>query len=128
MDQYGEELYYQNAEGPIEQEMHSPPREFYAARTMPNVNFENDDDYEERVVEQTPSSSSAPSTGPLVTIEAAQTLLNDRLGDLTEKLAFIKSNIIQIQPEKTKDSNNQEQEDSEFDRTTLHTLHHEEAR
>jgi hypothetical protein len=123
MDQYGEELYYQNVHGPIEQEMQAPPREFYAARTMPNLCLM--DDYEERVIEQEdPSSSSASNQIPtksLVHDEAAQTLLNDRLGDLAEKLVFIKNNIIQIGPAKPKD-----QDDSEFDRTTLHTLHHDE--
>jgi hypothetical protein len=132
MDQYGEELYYQTVHGPIEQEMQAPPsqppREFYAARTMPNLNLntmENDEDYAERL--DSSSSSNHISTRPLVAAEAAQTLLTDRLDDLTEKLAFIKNNIIQIRPAKPQDSCSQ-QNDNKFDGTTLQTLNHEEAR
>jgi hypothetical protein len=101
-------LYYQNIQGPIIQEMQAPPREFYAAKTMPQINFgqENDEDYEERIV-----ASSSHMTKPQASVDAAQALLSDRLDDLTEKLSFIKNNIIHTKPT---------QEDD--DTTTLHTL------
>ncbi|GAA5794801.1 hypothetical protein EDC94DRAFT_79906 [Helicostylum pulchrum] len=109
MDQYGEELYYQNIQGPTIQEMQAPPREFYAAKTMPQINFEqeNDEDYEERIV----AASSSDMIKPQASVDAAQALLSDRLDDLTEKLSFIKKNIIHMKPT---------QEDD--DTTTLHTL------
>lgn len=136
MDQYGEELYQTHIQGPIEQEMQAPPREFYAARTIPNINFdshqENYEDYEERVVtanvlpSSSPSSSQQQKTKSLVSVEAAQALLSDRLDDLTEKLAFIKNNITQIRPQPQQENNQRgAQNEDEFDRTTLHTLHHE---
>lgn len=137
MDQYGEELYQTHIQGPIEQEMQAPPREFYAARTIPNINFdshqENYEDYEERVVtiQDLPSSSSShqqQQAKPLVSVEAAQELLSDRLDDLTEKLAFIKNNITQIRPQSQQENNQRDlQNEDEFDRTTLHTLHHEDS-
>lgn len=104
MDQYGEELYYENVQGPVIQELQAPPpREFYAARSMPVMNFEeNDDDYEERIVE----SSSSHIIKPQASVEAAQTLLSNRLDDLTEKLTFIKNNIIHIQPSEDDDDTN----------------------
>lgn len=110
MDQYGEELYYQNIQGPTIQEMQAPPREFYAAKTMPQINFEeeNDQDYEERII----ASSSSHMIKPQASVDAAQALLSDRLDDLTEKLSFIKNNIIHMKPT---------QEDDD-DTTTLHTL------
>lgn len=121
MDQYGEELYYQHVQGPTVQEMQPPPppTQFYAARSMPVMNFDdkgeeqNYDDYEERVV-----TVPGPSTvKPQASIEAAQALLSERLDDLTEKLAFIKNNIIHIQPPAT-----QEDEIDDSDRNTLHTI------
>ncbi|KAI8075562.1 hypothetical protein BDF21DRAFT_423173 [Thamnidium elegans] len=113
MDQYGEELYYQNIQGPIIQEMQAPPREFYAAKTMPHIDFEqeNDQDYEERIV----GPSSSHMIKPQASVDAAQALLSDRLDDLTEKLSFIKNNIIHMKPT---------QEDDD-DTTTLHTLNNQ---
>jgi hypothetical protein len=122
MDQYGEELYYQHVQGPIIQEMQAPPpsqpREFYAAKTMPNIHFEEEEqenygDYEERI---------APVTvKPQASIEAAQALLSERLDDLTEKLAFIKNNIIHIRPPASSTAKNDD-DDDEFDRNTLKTI------
>lgn len=111
MDQYGEELYYENVQGPVIQEMQAPPpREFYAARSMPVMNFqENYDDYEERIVE----SSSSYTIKPQASVEAAQTLLSNHLDNLTEKLVFIKNNMIHIQPS---------DDDDENDTNTLHTI------
>lgn len=118
MDQYGEELYYQHVQGPTVQEMQTPPpTQFYAARAMPVINFDegeeehNYDEYEERVV-----AIPGPSTKPQASIEAAQALLSERLDDLTEKLAFIKNNIIHIQPPKATE------EETDSDRNTLHTI------
>ncbi|CAO0803504.1 unnamed protein product [Mucor circinelloides] len=135
MDQYGEELYQGHVQGPIEQEMQAPPppREFYAARTIPNINFDNYEDYEERVVPvqqllQPSASSSSTQQKPLVSVEAAQALLSDKLDDLTEKLAFIKNNIIHIRPQSSQQENDTQDVNEECDRTTLHTLHHEESR
>lgn len=126
-DQYGEELYYEHVQGPIVQEMQAPPpsqpREFYAARTMPTMHFnpeeeeENYGEYEERVV--TVPGPSHITTKPQASIEAAQALLSERLDDLTEKLAFIKNNIIHIQPPSTK---KEQTSDDECDRNTLHTI------
>lgn len=135
MDQYGEELYQGHVQGPIEQEMQAPPppREFYAARTIPNINFDNYEDYEERVVPvqqllQPSASSSSTQQKPLVSVEAAQALLSDKLDDLTEKLAFIKNNIMHIRPQSSQQENDAQDVNEECDRTTLHTLHHEESR
>lgn len=132
MDQYGEELYQGHVQGPIEQEMQAPPsqpRVFYAAKTMPNISFDDYQDYEERVApahDMDPSSSSSQQqSSPLVSAEAAQVLLSGKLDDLTEKLAFIKNNIIQIGPQPQQQERNQDED--EFDRTTLHTLHHDEV-
>lgn len=115
MDQYGEELYYQHMQGPVIQEMQAPPREFYAAKTMPLIHFEqeNDEDYEERIIATT---STSHLIKPQASVEAAQTILSGRLDDLTEKLSFIKNNIINI---------NSTPDDS--DTTTLHTLNHQET-
>lgn len=138
MDQYGEELYQGHVQGPIEQEMQAPqppqpPREFYAARTIPNINFDSYEEYAERVVPVQqhlhPSSSSLTQQKPLVSVEAAQALLSDKLDDLTEKLAFIKNNIIHIRPQSSQpEANSTQDADEECDRTTLHTLHHEDSR
>ncbi|KAL9545782.1 hypothetical protein MBANPS3_006983 [Mucor bainieri] len=138
MDQYGEELYQGYVQGPIEQEMQAPPppREFYAARAIPNIDFDSYEDYEERAVpvqhlqpSSSSSSSSAQQQNPLVSVEAAQALLSDKLDDLTEKLAFIKNNIIHIRPQSSQqEADNTQDTDEEYDRTTLHTLHHEEPR
>lgn len=137
MDQYGEELYYQHVQGPIIQEMQAPPlhqqgpREFYAERKMPNLDLIHDDDYEERVVSQQqeePSSSTYSTQKPQASIEAAQALLSERLDDLTEKLAFIKNNIIHIQPPAssttptTTSRKDEDEDDDECDTTTLRTI------
>ncbi|KAG2200341.1 hypothetical protein INT47_002255 [Mucor saturninus] len=92
MDQYGEELYYDHVQGPVVQEMQAPPREFYSARSMPMINFEQngDDEYEERIIQ----SSSAHTIKPQESLDAAKSLLNNRVGDLTEKLSFIKNSMI----------------------------------
>lgn len=45
-----------------------------------------------------PEEESSSSQQPIVAVEAAQTLLSNKLDDLTEKLTFIKNNIIQIRP------------------------------
>lgn len=104
MDQYGEELYYDRVQGPVIQEMQAPPREFYAARSMPMMNFqENDDDYEERIVE------SSHTIKPQASVDAAQSLLSNRVGDLTEKLSFIKNSMIHPS-------------DDDEDTNTMHTI------
>ncbi|KAI8647825.1 hypothetical protein BD408DRAFT_407859 [Parasitella parasitica] len=140
MDQYGEELYQGHVQGPIEQEMQAPPpppREFYAARTVPNIHFneqhENYQDHEERIASIQFASSSKQQqqqqqqSKPLVSVEeAAQTLLSDKLDDLTEKLVFIKNNIMHIRPQSPQEEGRHRKE-QEFDRTTLHTLRHEES-
>lgn len=113
MDQYGEELYYEHVQGPDIQEMQAPPCEFYAPRSMPVMDFqENYDDYEERIVE----SSSTHIIKPQESVDAAQSLLSNRLGDLTEKLAFIKNNNIHIQPS-----------DDDDDANTMHTIKNNQA-
>lgn len=91
-----------------------PQRQFYAARTMPNIEFYEEEE-EEYIIEEEPSSSQQP----LVSVEAAQTLLSNKLDDLTEKLTFIKNNIIQIRP------TTEEDDDENYDKTTLHTIHRE---
>ena len=115
MDTYGQEIYHDHGQGPKIQEMQTPPsHEFYAARAMPTMHFEQQDEYEERVI-HVPAGPSY-TTKPQVSIEAAQALLSERLDDLTEKLAYIKNNIIHIPISTTKTS------DDECDTNTLHTL------
>ncbi|CEP12845.1 hypothetical protein [Parasitella parasitica] len=134
MDQYGEELCQGHVQGPIEQEMQTPPppQEFYAARSIPNVEFvddqhENHEDYEERAdLAQTEPSSHQHQSKPFVSIEAAQALLSNKLDDLTEKLVSIKNNIMHLRPQSPQEEN-RHQNKQEFDRTTLHTLCPEES-
>lgn len=68
-------------------------KEFYAPRTMPDLSN---------------SSNLQPENS------TAQTILNDQLNDLTDKLSFIKQNM------------GQKEEEEEADRTTLHTLNRQE--
>ncbi|KAI8333787.1 hypothetical protein EDC96DRAFT_579351 [Choanephora cucurbitarum] len=101
-DQFGEEEYVQYAHGPIVQEMHTQ-REFYAARTMPEIHFDDQESLSSR---------------PLIN-EAAQNSLGHQLKDASDKLNFVKNNMI--------DTSSQNSHD-ETDRHTLHTLHpHEES-
>ncbi|KAI9485390.1 MAG: hypothetical protein EXX96DRAFT_645351 [Benjaminiella poitrasii] len=123
MDSYGEELYDGNIGGPHVQEMHSSSRrEFYAAKTMPIIHFMTE---EEERVENESICRNLEEQSRIVTVEAAQTLLSDRLDDLTEKLTYIKNNIIQIRPHSTAQegtSRINNDDDDEYDKTTLRTL------
>jgi hypothetical protein len=123
MDQYGEELYYdqqqQHLQGLVEQEMQAPRKEFYAARTIPSHLM-----MQPSLYEQEEASSSRGTTKPQYATEAAQAILSERLDDLTEKLSFIKNNIINIKPEEQLEQ--QVEEERESDANTLHTIQHRE--
>ncbi|KAI9499073.1 hypothetical protein BDB00DRAFT_783662 [Zychaea mexicana] len=137
MDPYGEEGYIDSTyDRPISQEMQPPPahKEFYAPKTMPYyfVNDENDEYHDEyhdkpRVVQQQQEyhqkqkqpeeqrqceASSSSATHIATVAEQAQDLLSERLDDLTDKLLYIRQNMMDI---------NKKQE-QEPDNTTLHTL------
>lgn len=102
MDQFGEEEYVDSPRNSaFVQEMQPPPahKEFYAPREMPYIVEEEFDDSEQH---QDASTSAAT---------AAQNLLNERLEDLTDKLSFIKQNIMNINKSAL-----------EQDRATLHTI------
>ncbi|KAI8970184.1 hypothetical protein BDF20DRAFT_889742 [Mycotypha africana] len=111
-------------------------------RSIPDLTYTDDD----TIVTGPSSTSHDVATAPIVnpsanngnskrtsfiSIEAAQLLLSDKLDDLTEKLTFIKKNIMQIPTQSKKRQQHQngqkgnidEEEDEEFDRTTLYTLH-----
>lgn len=135
MDQYGEEAYLDGHGGPIVQEMQTPPqhKEYYAARSMPSaylVHTEDDDDDNDYIIDQQhqqqPKNNEASSSNDqVVVVKAAQNLLSDRLEDLTDKLVYIKNNIMDINnltPEEMKRLEDDDDDDDQVDRTTLRTL------
>ncbi|KAI8144376.1 hypothetical protein BJV82DRAFT_66710 [Fennellomyces sp. T-0311] len=112
MDPYGEEGYIENYDRPLSQEMQPPPqKEFYAARAMPYYFVDEDQEYLEQQDEQPEASSSSAA----VVAEQAQGLLSERLDDLTDKLVYIRQNIMDI--------NRQDEPDT----TTLKTINKADA-
>ncbi|KAI8078702.1 uncharacterized protein BX664DRAFT_37429 [Halteromyces radiatus] len=90
-------------------------QEFYAPRTIPFlINDDNDDETtttNEMPKEQPPPSS--PTTAAL----AAQAILSETLEDLTEKLVYIRNNMMDIGASSTPENH-----DNQDDTATLHTL------
>ncbi|KAI7880633.1 hypothetical protein K492DRAFT_177707 [Lichtheimia hyalospora FSU 10163] len=128
MDQYGEEAYLDGHGGPIVQEMQTPPqhKEYYAARSMPSaylLHNEQDDNDDDQPPPKNNEASSSTSNDQVVVVKAAQNLLSDRLEDLTDKLVYIKNNIMDINHLTPEEVNRSEQEDDDqADKTTLRTL------
>lgn len=129
MDQYGEEAYLDGHGGPIVQEMQTPPqhKEYYAARSMPTAYLvhteEDDNDYidDDQRPKNNEASASSSSNDQVVVVKAAQNLLSDRLEDLTDKLVYIKNNIMDIN-NLTPEEMRRLEDDDEVDKTTLRTL------
>ncbi|KAG0171453.1 hypothetical protein DFQ28_008412 [Apophysomyces sp. BC1034] len=110
-DQYGEEIYYAPRHGPVLQEMHAPQsKQFYAARSVPFV-INDDESYEDIAAVATSSSIPHYAENHETTATTSQTLLDERLGDLNDRLVFIKQNIMEAG-----------KKEDEVDNTTLHTI------
>lgn len=127
MDQYGEEAYLDGHGGPIVQEMQTPPqhKEYYAARSMPSAYLVQDDfnDDQQQQQQKNNEASSSSSNDQGVVVKAAQNLLSDRLEDLTDKLVYIKNNIMDINNLSPEEMKRLEQDDDDqVDKTTLRTL------
>ncbi|KAI9321221.1 hypothetical protein BX666DRAFT_1874527 [Dichotomocladium elegans] len=84
--------------------------------------------------ESTCASAAVEDEGPHDVVAAAQSLLNNRLDDLTDKLIYIKQNIMDInltpsastsrkKTSATVALSNGNDDDDQMDRTTLHTIH-----